>query len=69
MNTARPRTEWEREARKKLIDLNMTIADLAKAVGKSCTSVSRTLCGGYNLSLGKQITELLDLKTPYPGTE
>lgn len=68
-NKNRPRTEWEIEAKKRMVELQMSNVDLAKACGIVPNYVSRILNGMYSEKQGRKITEVLGLSVPYPGTE
>ena len=65
--TRRPKSDWQKEVRIKLIEKDMTHDELATAIGFERTAVTKTI---NEVSIAPEIAEAinayLEVKTPYP---
>lgn len=63
----RPKSDWQKEVRIRLIELDMTQDQLAEAIGIERSRVAKTVTEN---SIAPEIADLIDnylgVKTPYP---
>ncbi len=63
----RPMSGWQKDVRKKMIDLDMCIAQLSREIGIERTQLSRVINeSSIAPEIAKLVNDHLEIKTKYP---